>query len=302
VIILDVLKEMCMQGLPEKRLNFLWHYTSWRGLEGIFRDHELWASQIGYLNDALEVDYAERAFRVVLLRSLTRRDRPRLIGEVEDDLMYRVRWSRVPIFGTSFSADPDSLSQWRAYGVPAGFAIGFNIDRLRSVIAAGLPEFRLEPCSYTFAQQRERLDDLVRLAHKFLRLKVDWNQFCSGHVTEQAASEAYEPVNTAMATVCEEFAKRGPELKHTAFREEREWRLSACSLEKNNALGFHPSGSMIVPHVKLGLGSRSTSPIQRVVVGPCAHPVEVKQSIQLLASQCSIALSAVSSKVPYRNW
>jgi hypothetical protein len=291
----------------EKPPRLLWHYTSWSGLEGILRDNELWASQIGYLNDTLEVKYAERVFRAILLRSCkTLRTRRLLVGEI-DDLMYRIQNSPIPIVTASFSSDSDSLGQWRAYGGSIGFAIGFNADSLQSLAAVGGTAcFSLRSCAYTHLNHCERLSDLISLAHNFLRLKRKWDLFClplgMGEEDSQKASQAYEPVNDAMREVCDRFSERAPELKHPAFREEHEWRLIAKCGGQQDGLGFKTSGSVIVPYIKFPLGPRLSSPIRRVIVGPCPHPSRIKEAIQLVAHRYSLAFSVANSKVPFRNW
>jgi hypothetical protein len=59
---------------------------------------------------------------------------------------------------------------------------------------------------------------------------------------------------------------------------------------------------LIVPHLRLPLGDRLSSPIERLVIGPCPHPSELRGSVELLAAKHSISLAATNSRVPYRRW
>jgi hypothetical protein len=296
-----------MAELHAKVPRLLWHYTTWSGLEGILRDHELWASQIRYLNDTLEAKYAERVFRTLLLRSCKTLGTRRLVAGEIDDLIYRIENSQEPIVTAAFSSESDSLGQWRGYGELISFAIGFDSEALTSLCTVGRhPNFLLASCTYSYLEYRERLHDLIVLAHRFLRLKMDWDLAClplgAGEEDMRVALQSYESVNVVMTEVCDKFAERAPQVKHPAFREEREWRLIAKCVGRADELSFRRSASLVVPYVKFPLGSRSNSPIRRVIVGPCPHPFQFKEAIQLLTERYSLVLNVANSSVPFRNW
>jgi hypothetical protein len=59
----------------------------------------------------------------------------------------------------SFSEASDSLSQWRAYAMPSGFAIGFPGNFLREI--AQTEHFYFAPCFYKPTKQREIIRALV---------------------------------------------------------------------------------------------------------------------------------------------
>jgi len=113
----------------------VYHYTNAAGLLGIVRGKCLWASDVWYMNDAREalygLDVIERALEGLDLpsgpaaeirgRALT------LLRAIRDDGDF----SRSYI--ACLSADGDDLSQWRAYGRPRGFSIGFDTAKLRSL-------------------------------------------------------------------------------------------------------------------------------------------------------------------------
>lgn len=126
----------------------VYHYTDTAGLLGIVRDKCLWASDVWSMNDAREalygLDVIERA-----LDSLDLPPGPRV--EIRSRALSLLRTIRVQEdFSRSYiaclSIDGDDLSQWRAYGRPRGFSIGFDTAALRRlcslVPATGKPTFR----------------------------------------------------------------------------------------------------------------------------------------------------------------
>jgi hypothetical protein len=101
----------------------IFHYCNAMGLHGIVTNKCLWASDIFSLNDASEVNYAiQMVTRVVSnysqLRPLAERFADGTFTRIYKDLHTLV---------CCFSAEKDSLSQWRAYGAGGyGFANWFS--------------------------------------------------------------------------------------------------------------------------------------------------------------------------------
>ena len=118
----------------------LFHYTNATALIGMIRSRELWATESNYLNDPSEVSYAaslviealrERiavgldaaeaasaeAAVALLERSYTD---PHAPGQYREDRS----------FISSFSRSDESLTLWRTYAGPNGFAVGFAQDGL----------------------------------------------------------------------------------------------------------------------------------------------------------------------------
>ncbi len=132
------------------RSGYLWHYTTMAGLVGIFSSEELWATEARFLNDAEEIRWAS-AFLVKEIEcqvgrlSLSETDPAyRLLGrQLQDQLFLK---NVAGVFIASFSANPDGIQMWQAYGRGGGFALGFEATRLRE---AGLVSgFSLVKCIY----------------------------------------------------------------------------------------------------------------------------------------------------------
>lgn len=93
----------------------LTHYTNLQGLKGILESGGFWLSDIRFLNDADEFEHGRR-LAIELVSILI--DRPRH-GVFADVLSKTIELLEQPIeepyYVASFSRDPDSLEQWRAY-------------------------------------------------------------------------------------------------------------------------------------------------------------------------------------------
>jgi hypothetical protein len=145
----------------------LWHYTTGDGLIGILTTKTIFATQVSCMNDQSEFRYANERYR----KALAEHPRDALSADGQwaletlidietaaagDAAAYRDRW-----FVTSFSASPDDLSQWRAYGGGEnGYAIGFRSD----MISAGCIAHRsaLFKVSYDVDQHRTIAARIVR--------------------------------------------------------------------------------------------------------------------------------------------
>lgn len=106
-------------SMPATRRAF--HYTSLQGFLGMIGTHELWLSDYAYLNDVAELAHGAARARDIYAEVANARptSRTMLQAQGNPDL------SRHRVCVASFSMDPDSLGQWRAYGP---IAIGFELS------------------------------------------------------------------------------------------------------------------------------------------------------------------------------
>ncbi|WP_328811782.1 DUF2971 domain-containing protein [Rhodococcus sp. NBC_00294] len=155
----------------------LYHYTNFRGLEGILRTRSLWATDIRYLNDANELVYGVSEMSALLAgiaeempdlagddlvkygtlhkpgENVTNHKDPNALGPanravnaaaamlaalVDPSLpQMPLDWKWGNGYVTCLSARPDSLGQWRGYAGGDGFAIGFDRARLGQLTVKG---------------------------------------------------------------------------------------------------------------------------------------------------------------------
>lgn len=102
-----------------------------------------------------------------------------------------------------------------------------------------------------------------------------------------------------------------PVLKHTKFKEEREWRIISEVMmddppnqEGESPLCFREGRSGLVPYRPVPLRDRTNHfPLAEVVVGPNPDPQQSCWSVRsLLTSRGLTNCGCRTSDVPYRNW
>lgn len=137
----------------------LFHYTNQEGFLGIIKNKEIWASHTQYLNDQKEYIHA-----IDLVKDVIDNVKQNYPSELEQRILDEMKEGingneSMNVCVCSFSEDPDSLSQWRAYGGSSGFSIGFDSTFLKSVISKH--NFKLAPCLYTESEQTLLLEAVV---------------------------------------------------------------------------------------------------------------------------------------------
>lgn len=275
------------QAVPD----VLYHYTSLEGALGIIASGALWATDSLYMNDASELAYGLALARSVCQEAMHGE------ADLERKELYRVCSHCVGLAGDvrlyvgSLSAEPDKLSQWRAY-TPAGrgVAIGVHSDRL-----AGIRDAWLAPCVYDPRAQRELLLETLR----GVRGPSPLDSKLSHEVGVQALMNLLEDLISPMQMLIAAF-------KDESFREEREWRVvQRLGKGVNAAVRFRAGRSTCLPYIELALGSdegREAAWLNEIVVGPTPHAELAQASLkQLLESAGSTGAVRLSS-IPYRAW
>lgn len=279
-----------LEEVPNK---LLYHYTDQKGFLGIIKSKEIWATHHQCLNDTQEFLYAKELVRKELKKRMSVNDGSRSLLETMSSALDGPGNEDVNLYVASFSEEPDSLSQWRAYGgASSGFALGFQCERLI------LPEaFALARCIYQPQKQSEVVDAIVSEV-------LDSSK-------KVGLLNAEQIVKVMLLFELHAFALI---LKHPKFAEEREWRVvsrvmmdyaPAFPIEDATRLEFRVGRSMLIPYrcisVKDGSGGFL---LKKVVVGPNPDPEQAHRSVRsLLNSRTDTkAVDVQSSDIPYRNW
>ncbi len=235
----------------------LYHYTTQKGLLGIIKDRQIWATHTQYLNDRREFLHAVY---------LVREEIERLLAEVphhsarEDALSRMEATLSLPIHGVnvcvcSFSEERDSLSQWRAYGGSSGFAVGFSSKVLRA--ATEKQRWFIAPCIYDLATQ-----------HNLVRALVEevLEEILSGPPLEDEEEDSV--LRTVGGNLLPYLNRYAPILKDESFKEEREWRIISRPMLCER-LVYREGKSLIVPYYKLPLCEDNQKlELHEVVIGP----------------------------------
>ena len=292
----------------------LYHYTTQAGLLGIIKDRQIWATHTQYLNDRREFLHAVDLVRGEIQRLLDEQSTgPGKASATRTEALNRMRDAvslspeHINVCVCSFSEDSDSLSQWRAYGGSAGFAIGFSGEVLGAAVEK--QGFFLAQCIYDPATQLNIVRALVE-------------EVLDGHLSKTPVSEDPEADEVFWKTggnLLPYLYRYAPILKDQSFEEEREWRIISRPISAHS-LDYREGRSLIVPYYRLPLWEDGQkTEIHEIIVGPTQ---DVERSIKSV-SRMIIGRDVIkdrnlkglqlikegwgrtpvkASQVPYRDW
>ena len=254
-----------IMGIPTP----LYHYTTQSGLLGIILDRQIWATNVLFLNDSMEVNYAIQ----LVQENINKFSEERRLNQKEtqffEDFGKKLRIFHNPgyqkyggVYTCSFSENGDLLSQWRGYCPNGnGFSIGFDFSSsLGHVVEEQY--FELVRCEYNEITQVEMI-----------------NAFLS-----KALRDFHESKNEDVLDlkVWEDFLSLAPRLKHPNFGEEKEWRvISKPRTVEYGGVNFRPGKSMLIPYVKINLTEYDSNNnrqlkclncIPELYIGPTLYP------------------------------
>lgn len=273
----------------------LYHYTTADGLLGIINSRSFWMTNLRYMNDLSEVQYAEELIRNVLAE----RAAQYTSSEIVSQFFIRISNTFSPfthgldVFATSFCEDGNLLSQWRAYGDRGGgYALGLDFFHLLRFLSK---RCALRKVIYRKEQQIAIISEVV-------------DQFCStiSQLTEHQSIALADSDNT-LPSLCQQFNNIMGEfifcLKHPDFEQEQEWRLvhaCSCDFVQNREdpfteLQFRTYGGNVIPYFSVSFSnsieaSRDDTyglqfPIVELVIGPTISPELNMQSVKMLLSK-----------------
>lgn len=276
------------------RPELLCHYTTQSGLLGILETRSLWATDIRFLNDSAEFQYA-------LSMAETRLDAlfERIADSWADTLIARWRRAllvapRTRVFVASFSAVDDDLSQWRAYARTNGYIVSLSYDQLLTAAQnAPMPGIVLS-CVYDAAEQALLMD----YALDYLTAK--YRTEAGGERNEDAlfAFEVHFFAHLVLLAAC---------FKHPSFSAEREWRLIVRETAPEDSAKFvrlRTGRSTLVPYLSIPLASDDkVVSLKGVRIGPTPHPLLAEAAVKdALRQHRAVAKSVLRSETPFREW
>lgn len=243
--------------------DLLYHYTTAAGLNGILTSGSIYATDAEFLNDAQELRYGRPELCAALMAELGlspgmvlgQLDGPAgrsgriavALSYLADDSVERSA-AFEPVFVTCFCQDGDLLSQWRGYGGPGGYAIGFDTAVLARLVDADSSCVGVQPVQYGPAAVEamvQRVIDSFRpdppISRSGSTLSIEGWRHTNGFVLAQLAT-----------------------IKHPAFGEEAEWRIIARAAPSEQQIRFREGTLGLIPYRSIDLGAA----IREIVVGP----------------------------------
>jgi len=300
---------------PPDRL--LFHYTDQQGLMGIIKEKELWATQIQYLNDVKEQDYAFELAISILNRKLglrsqsdkfTLRDAFRTANKISSlitvdegkielqmlkNSLYGI-WNETGVFESfifSFSEREDLLSQWRGYCPKSGgFSLGLDLRKEWGNLQQ--QGYQISKCIYKRDQQKELVEKIFDEA--FDEMKGGDPQDPEDNTEEKA-----------MIKCLGNFSDIVPILKHPTFIEEQEWRIiSTRHITGHSDIEYRPGNSLLIPFIKIPLvDENGNCPISEIYIGPAHHQNLSMKSVEGFLTKQNLARSCdvYPSEIPHRE-
>jgi hypothetical protein len=138
-----------------------------------------------------------------------------------------------------------------------------------------------------------------------------------------AATEEYKKASfyflKALSKATAEFFTNAARIKHSGFREEREWRIvlqaSHAALISSGLTKLRKGQFGETPYIEipLGLAKPESSPLRRIVVGPSSHKDDIKCWVELLLERHGVrvrrgnstdsedGVEVSTSEIPYRS-
>ncbi|RPA12621.1 DUF2971 domain-containing protein [Gordonia sp. OPL2] len=220
-------------------------HSSWGGEIELGGSLNLRASDVRYLNDTTEVRYGAKVVAKILrnkskstdISDVERHGLLQLADELKNDEITIDWWthrSPVAVHAACFTESGDLLSQWQGYGDNGGgYAIGVTRDALQYSLVSlpGNPMFRglqLKKVCYGNGQKTKSL-----VANLIETLTGEENVLDKGELSDTARRDA---IMTAA------------QIKHPAFKSEREWRL-ITDTSGNWFNEFRPTSQGLIPYV-----------------------------------------------------
>lgn len=273
----------------------LYHYTSLGGVIGIVSSQTLWASDIRYMNDSAELRHTSDLVRgEVEQRIGDGHDHPRLLNAFIDWVQHRITNGHI-LFGASFRANGNLLSQWRGYSsVGKGASLGFNAGSIRQ--CAVEQNFRLGRCVYDSASQRRLIADIVDAVEE---LAAEYPE-----LSDNDSKDAFLPLFQQLET---DLLRIAAILKHPSFEEEQEWRLVSPVISDypNAGVYFREGRSMLVPYMRFSLIPRGSDAIamDHVFLGPTPNISLSMNSMKMCLLKHNIRPSRGIEycQIPYRQ-
>lgn len=286
----------------------LYHYTSGEALIGIIETQYFYATERSYLNDPQEFYWGLDSLRKTLNVNAVNKFSSGYVEQM-NIVLDELDTDRLRLFVLSLSANPDLLSQWRAYADDGrGVAIGLDGKVLRE--RAGFDEFiwegasldampkefcftyHLMPVIYDKASQTDTIIEFLDAAHSF------WLSLNSEDLKELQILRLFKHF----------FQYRVKELllsfKNPGYKEECEWRIVTAVQTGNEKIKYRYGNFGITPFVRINMTPKIELPslklpIPEIRIGPNSPIKKNPLGIEMLCGTRNIALEY--SDIDYRT-
>lgn len=278
--------------------NTLYHYTGIGALLGIVESRRLWASHAYYLSDSKEILHACDVLNTILSEKVEEFD-----AEEKEFVQQFAQWletfrgNAFHIFLFSLSEERSLLSQWRSYTPHGkGVSLGFSPSILNHILKT--PGFRIARCLYERPQHVELMNSLLEKMLVTFRQRLPHLDTSKSHPSQKYHGflEDFRSELLQVLTI----------VKHSAFREESEWRIVSPYFPKYTVpvIRFREGASMLLPYIELELPAHDETQtlFDEVILGPSQDSNLSFSALSAYLSNKKVCNKTVNSGIPFRKW
>jgi Protein of unknown function (DUF2971) len=292
-------------------MQYLYHYTGTRGLLGILKKREFWATDGNFLNDTMEGSIPHNILKAISSRN-------RIITQPESFVRQWLQLKnadcpRSRFFVVCFCRDPDLLSQWRGYTKGyTGYALGFSRDVLRERISC-MGEVTIQECGYyartDWLQLQSRLDACVQSVRTEIKRVKDEEaphpESAKDMLDLFELSAGQKAVAEALLTDfwlrdMQPLFDQRAHLKPPSFSEEKEERIivtGECEIH------YRETKNALIPFIKLNLNDvLCNDGLREIVVGPSSNPDRAIRGVKQYLndnSLCHVEVRSTASTLTF---
>jgi hypothetical protein len=304
----------------------LFHYTTGTGLLGILRSNELWSTAYYCTNDESELKAGSGVltplFRSETAKLIRNEDlRVRLFSsrgvraldyaEMFESTLFEFALSVLCVYMTCFcratqkeSFTHGLLSQWRGYGVDAGYALQFSKKLLQKQIEKANADHELNYAlqEVHYSSKNALRDEVLQHSEEFIRSYSEHLDMLAQPIGDLMNMKFKNPVGKLTKGPLESFLDYLIHTKSEHFREEDEYRLSV--LQPTSGTGKLPidhfdRNGLLVPFVRTPKGFNVLECIDWIIVGPCPRIVNRYTSVKNMVKQMGLDIQVRPSHIPF---
>lgn len=267
----------------------LYYYTTTETMRYIITKGDIYATNVGYLNDSDEYINGLREIRSLLdvagefgFNKLEE-DAKNLVTE---DAFRKIKAQASDIYSISFSRASDLLSQWHMYAKESGVQIKMIFEDSQKYKYFSQPEFKDK--SATSREKKElKINDLYYLTK--IGMPSDEYRETGKRVLNEFKSCFMDTKEMISA-----WKMLAPFIKNYGFRQEQEMRIIFLASEHGLNIGYRNDRNVLKPY--LDNETVEGWPVCEIMVGPGRNQNQVFQSICHFLEHTSLKIKRLSDK------
>lgn len=244
----------------------LYYYTNVETMRFILQGANIYATNLGYMNDAEEYANGLRELRDIFNeRKGKELISPKMLSEMLEN--------EITSYSISFSEARDLLSQWSMYAGESGVSLKMDFSRTKKYLAYPIGSDGLK------AKKRKILPDKVTIQKVYYctKMAMEENEY------KKIVDEIWDKTGAKIKDIDDEYLalwkQMAPFVKRAEFKAEAEHRLvfNMAEWEESFQIDYRNSQNVLKPY--LDIECKDGWPIHEIVVGPGFNQDVVFRSI-----------------------